>query len=199
VAVQDSYAARPAYPFKDTLPTGLARHHIIPYQDLLSFCHVYFDHNQERLKKLFNAFPSNISDYLNSNALGVYGTDMHALLTALITNPGDVEANEALDSLLAWLPNNLVVGPNNRLDDPGNRYNATANYNAVEYISGVRPGDQRTLQIYETLQSQWYVNGADDVRENIVLFFAGGTAPLYHPEPAQCWSSCYIKLLTNQK
>ncbi|MCX7221156.1 MAG: hypothetical protein NTY70_20185 [Burkholderiales bacterium] len=109
-------AARPSYPQRDKIATGLARHHIIPWEELVSFGRANFKTRSEQ-QNLINSI-------INISTANLGGYTSQTLAQGIFMN--DREAIETWESLLAWLPGNLVIGPENRENDPGNVFDRTA-------------------------------------------------------------------------
>jgi hypothetical protein len=139
-------AAANPYP---ALANGGTRHHIIPNgnpndlnNDWLSGLGYRLfipnaDENlnqdqQDQLHLLIQALTDN--QWLNQIVLqlGAYAPPnqqpggLWAQLEEDVINAANVEAREVLQDMIAWIPGNLVVGPQNRPNDPGNHFDFCA-------------------------------------------------------------------------
>ncbi len=110
-----AWAARPGYPYPDAVGNN-ARHHIIPWKETVDFGMANFTSKDEMvgvISLLMTRHP-NLGEYASPEALadGVLNQQNAAL--------------ETWQGLLAWLPGNLVIGPQNRPNDPGEQFDVTA-------------------------------------------------------------------------
>lgn len=112
-------AARPDYPFDDSIATGLSRHHIIPWEELVKFGTDNFTSDADRTT-LINAIIGT-----RKVNLGSFQNNIPTLVKGL-NPPQNSEAVEVWQSLLAWTQGNLVVGPNARTNDPGSEFDKVA-------------------------------------------------------------------------
>ncbi|UCR87222.1 hypothetical protein RBU55_01760 [Pseudomonas chlororaphis subsp. aurantiaca] len=112
-------AARPSYPFNDSIATGLSRHHIIPWEELVSFGTANFTSDADRTTLITAIIGTRTVN------LGSFQGDIPQLVAGLHA-PQNSEAVEVWQSLLAWTQGNLVVGTNTRPDDPGSKFDTVA-------------------------------------------------------------------------
>lgn len=112
---------RPTYPWASNQPyalnNGNARHHMIPWQELVAFGTQHFANNPNDLA----GFIQNFNNIGNAN-LGEHNQND----LAQAYNNGDATAVETVEALLAWMQGNLVVGPANQPNDPGNVFDQVA-------------------------------------------------------------------------
>jgi len=120
-------AGRPSYPFNDKIASGLSRHHIIPWEELVEFGTDNFTSDADRTD-LINAIIGT-----RTVNLGSFQGNVPQLVAGLHT-PQNPEAVEVWQSLLAWTQGNLVVGTNTRPDDPGSKFDQVA-YNCLKVVN----------------------------------------------------------------
>lgn len=120
-------AARPDYPFDDSIATGLSRHHIIPWEELVDFGTDNFTSDADRTT-LINAIIGT-----RKVNLGSFQNDIPTLVKGL-NPPKNSEAVEVWQSLLAWTQGNLVVGTNARTNDPGSKFDEVA-YTCLKVVN----------------------------------------------------------------
>lgn len=134
-------AARPSYPWNSNQPyaiqTGQARHHIIPWQQLVNFGTNQYT-TQQQLEDFLKNY--NLIDKAN---LGSY-QNINELVTAYFAKASD--AVETVEELFTWMQGNLVVGPKNRTNDPGENFDTPALNCRQHYFPNVA---------YNDLQNKW--------------------------------------------
>lgn len=142
---------RPNYPFNDKVDNNVTRHHIIPWESIMNEG-VRLITTQEQITDLFKKYQkiceANIGCFLNKEEL----------IDEIILQNN--EAIETYKELLAWLPGNLVVGPSERDDDPGQNIDLKA----LAFM-------QETNNGYERLANDW---NDENSRINVIHFLAGG-------------------------
>lgn len=152
-------AGRPSYPFPSNQPyaltTGQSRHHIIPWQELVAYGTGTYVTVEGVLQFLATY---NLIDQAN---LGQFNGDLPGLAAAYIDEDSDdhAEAEETMTALFAWMQGNLVVGPSNRADDPGDVFDTNAYDCRQHYAAGTPEFDA-----YAGLQQAW--NGAPDEKRH---------------------------------
>ncbi|MBZ8179473.1 hypothetical protein [Oscillatoria salina] len=150
-------AARPSYPWNSTYPyslqTGQTRHHTIPWQQLTTFG-VNEYNTAQKLTDFLNKFNS-----INQANLGEY-QNVSELVQGYFN--GESPAKETVSELFAWMQGNLVVGPSQRTNDPGEKFDTPA-FNCRQYYypnPAYNNLEQRwngtaneKLQVFETLST----------------------------------------------
>jgi hypothetical protein len=110
-----AFAARPSYPYSDTVAPN-ARHHILPWKTTVDFGIANFTSRDDivNIVSLLMSRKPNLGEFKSADELA----------TGILNK--NVAALETWASLLAWLPGNLVIGPANRSDDPGESFDTKA-------------------------------------------------------------------------
>jgi hypothetical protein len=130
LAATTTAEARPDYPWKSDNPYALessqARHHIIPWEELVEFGMTNIATNDTTLQAFLNSY-----DNIGTANLGS-ATSTQALVKDFFE--GSSEARETVEALFAWMQGNLVVGPKNRSNDPGKAFDTVA-FNCRQQVS----------------------------------------------------------------
>lgn len=112
----------------------VSRHHIIPFNVLRQFYNNVIQNplHMLRIRSFFLSLSTNIPYYAPSGPYCVnHRSDLEGamLLSECISHqlifngPGRPPAGvDTLQQFIAWIPGNLFIGPTNRSDDPGNRF-----------------------------------------------------------------------------
>lgn len=180
-------AGRPSYPFPANQPygiaTGQARHHIIPWQELVAYGVGEYVTANEVLQFLQGY------NLINQANLGQFNGNLPGLANAYIdeTADGHAEAKDTMFALFAWMQGNLVVGPSNRPDDPGDVFDQKA-YDCRQHYAAGTP----QFNAYANLQQAWAGTPSQEKRTFEML---AGTAMLGNqtatnqalPAPACQW------------
>ncbi|MDD7910943.1 hypothetical protein PUV47_13525 [Pseudovibrio exalbescens] len=180
---------RPNYPWQANVPYALqanqSRHHIIPWQELISYGvgeYVTLAEVQGFLDTYNLIGQANIGSFANTNDLAAAYVDED--------NGDHNEANDVMFSLFAWMQGNLVVGPNNANrphGDPGDAFDQRAYDCKMHYANaGVR-------NQFQNLQARW--NGTpnqervvfDTLSQDAMAANATATDQAAPPAPACAW------------
>jgi hypothetical protein len=175
----------------------VSRHHIIPYNVLRSFYNRLSEQNMfRRVRSFFASYADNLHFYASSNGINCQslGNDLiDAANLAQALGFGMARGHgtglplgyDTFEQFYTWLPGNLFIGPNQRLDDPGEGFESNSamvvgadNYiilrRAYENMVRYNNGDDSVLgsiaadlnkisqrrSVYSLDPSNWvYVNG----------------------------------------
>lgn len=152
---------RPSFPFGGAVPTGRTRHHIIPWEDLVKSAVKELPPNR---RKQFLMDYSMLRPVTISKFRFQTGEDIDNFLRAL--NNNEKEAIETYREIIAWLPGNIVIGPSNRPNDPGDKFDKDAFACLTKVSSGspvinaIRNGynQQSGIAVFTTLQTLSKIN-----------------------------------------
>ena len=118
-------AQRVSYPWDSNVPFDIGnnntRHHIVPYGELTSFGKEIYPPRKETKGKLTQFLKK--YNLINQANLGS-ASSVDDLVTKYVNN--NSEAMETVEQLFAWMQGNLVVGPSNRPNDPGDTFDKFA-------------------------------------------------------------------------
>ena len=141
-------------PFSDKV-FPRARHHVVPFQKLVTIGKEILAHPNEAEK---NKYVDEIIDAYFSEHPNVkinFGSkeDLKEAIKNKRSEMHDIAERDFL-ALLAWLPGNLVIGPNNRADDPGNNLDHRAL--SLSALKG-RRGSFYALNNHVTNRVEYYI------------------------------------------
>ncbi|MCC3527681.1 MAG: hypothetical protein JGK21_05220 [Microcoleus sp. PH2017_22_RUC_O_B] len=163
---------RPSFPFGGTVPTGRTRHHIIPWKHLVESAEKELPSNK---RKQFLMDYSMLRPVTISRFKFQTGADIDNFLSAL--NNKEKEAVETYREIIAWLPGNIVIGPSNRPNDPGDNFDKYA-FACLRKVSSGSPvinaiingyNQQSNLAVFTTLQTLSKINpivGVNPIKTN---------------------------------
>lgn len=147
-------------------PVQMSRHHIIPLGSLRAFFNtVAIRGHFNRLSGFFRVFSDNICPYAERALVDIQrdGPDLQnaanvglAIESRWINHADNARPPEGIDTLhqyFAWMPGNLMIGPNQRNDDPGALFEENSNA-----IIGQEAYDI-SLRVYSNMNR--YVNDDD--------------------------------------
>ena len=160
---------RPGYPFSDNVPPGSARHHIIPWEELVDFGNANFTSDADRVTLIRSIV------WNKAVNMGPYTTIEQ--LVAALRDTTNSEAVDVWHSLLAWPKGNLVIGPNERPDDPGRVFDVVA----YECLKMMNPD-----QSYTRIFADW-MSSSVSVWQKKQYFLRMGEAELTQATGSSCW------------
>lgn len=121
-------------------PVQVSRHHIIPWGVLRPFFNTVAIRGEfDKLSGFLEVFSENICPYAERALVNLQqvGPDLQnaanlglAMETRWINHDDNASSPEGIDTLheyFAWMPGNLMIGPNQRNDDPGEAFEENSN------------------------------------------------------------------------
>ncbi|MGB5968474.1 MAG: hypothetical protein WBG70_09120 [Spirulinaceae cyanobacterium] len=182
--ISPAYAQHHPYPWPGNVPfevgQGNARHHIIPMREMINLGQMRLENQEVAEEKQVEEVMEYLDKYpgIHEANLGEYDNNLHQLAKDYVADKS--VAIDQMNDLFAWARGNLVIGPENRENDPGNAFDVAA-------LNCRNPVQQPVHNVYDNLEEHWNEMNNEALMHDFIILSQQEMLPPGATEDCQDW------------